>query len=330
MLHKGHYRMLSIQGLVYSLIGFVMGVVVVYMFGSSHLMTNELVYPRPLFLNTTDPSAYTIAIVRPFIPGQLDQLLESLLDWDNPDFFPCNHRLSNAPPVTLILYYAYSLNSTRGMEIQKLLTQAYEYSKWRKCFAGLEFMSAHINETADVYNSQDKSGPQVMFFHLFEQPSLYTRFHYTMIMEPDARPIRRRWVDQLERECLWGMSIYSFWMKGSMYVGRKHVTDSTKTPWLLHINGNAIYNSGCPCFRDFVAEVKKLQGTGNAYDVSMWHVAHSKFTRLQDIMHKFIYTPFIRNYGVSNVSISGVRAEWEDTYIVHKKVNCPDCDPLTP
>jgi len=184
-----------------------------------------------------------------------------------------------------------------------------------------------------------------MFFNLMENQDIFQQYDYAFIMEPDTNPIRKAWLDILRIECQ--MSVHHpFWMKGSIYVGGKYVDDSTNTPWytlclsitlarthntayrLYHINGNALYNIGDAAFREFLAEVKKAAGVGNAYDISIYEYRRAKFTRHQKIIHKFIYAPFILNYGVSGYSLSAVRKEKPETFLIHKKRGCEVCDPI--
>lgn len=141
----------------------------------------------------------------------------------------------------------------------------------------------------------------VLAFHsINERPDIYKTYEYFMMMEPDVAPIRANWLNQLVKECFG--ELHNFWMKGSMYVGSKFVDDDTSSPWLYHINGNSIYHVGDWQWRQFLKEVKHKEGVGNPYDVSIYEYRRTHFKRNQQIIHRFLYTQFIQNYGVAGMS----------------------------
>jgi hypothetical protein len=128
-----------------------------------------------------------------------------------------------------------------------------------------------------------------MYFDLMLDPAFAEAYEYFLYMEPDLTAVRAGWLDQLTREC--HDELHSFWMKGvvcahtphsrtrsccvdnhnrthtltqnewwpfsgSIYAGPKYVSDETDSPWLFHINGNAIYHVGDPEFRDYIKKVR--------------------------------------------------------------------------
>jgi len=155
----------------------------------------------------------------------------------------------------------------------------------------------HINSLISLIE-----GVVLTFHSLNERPEIYKYYEYFMLMEPDVHPIRANWLDQFVRECFG--ELHNYWMKGSMYVGPKFVDESTSAPWLYHINGNSIFHVADWEWRSFLGEVKRVMGVGNPYDVSIYEYRRNRFKRNQQIIHKFIYTPFILNYGVSGKNCS--------------------------
>lgn len=140
---------------------------------------------------------------------------------------------------------------------------------------------------------------------------------------------------------------------GSIYAGPKYVSDETDSPWLFHINGNAIYHVGDPGFRDYIKKLRyvdrprvcggacavtelcevcrQLEGAlTNPFDVTMYEFRRQRFTLSQRTIHRFLYGEYIQNYGVSGYSLRQLLVDKPRTFLVHKKHNCPECDPVEP
>ncbi|KAL6072081.1 Glycosyltransferase family 15 protein [Balamuthia mandrillaris] len=282
-----------------------------------------------------------IAVVRPFIPSHLDQLLSDMARWNEASYFPCPQEGGGAPPagahgsMELVFYFSYDFGAAPDV-VQQLET-AWRTSLWRRCFTGMSLLSAGLDPAKDVYlpGRQGKpasasSGPVVMFFDLFEREEFWSRFDFFLLMEPDVVAVREGWLTQLRAECLGEHLNQDFWMKGSMYVGRKYVSNEHRPdPWLYHINGNALYHVGDPQLRAFMKEVRETQGLGNPFDISIYEYWHGRFLLCQDVVHRFRYTPYLRHYGVASYSLSDLRENHPHTFLVHKKLNCNECDEPT-
>ncbi len=65
------------------------------------------------------------------------------------------------------------------------------------------------------------------------------------------------------------------------------------------------------------------------FDVTIYEYRRTRFMLSQRIIHKFIYIEYIQNWGVSGYSLSQLLTERPHTFLVHKKHECPECDPVT-
>jgi len=113
------------------------------------------------------PSVQRAAIVRPFIPTHLDELVSDLKRWDQELTFPC----STSPPayqldfpgkeksriqVDLIFYFAYHLEEhPEGPSSKATLEQAVEAFSWRPCFNDVRYMSSGLNSSTDRYRPDE-------------------------------------------------------------------------------------------------------------------------------------------------------------------------------
>ncbi len=141
-----------------------------------------------------------------------------------------------------------------------------------------------------------------------------------------------------------------------MYTGTKYVSEDTSDPWLFHINGNAIYHVGDEDWRAFIKDVRLNPSSSSLvvflhssvlltfsfsllsalpgaltrpFDVTIYEYRRTRFLLSQRIIHKFIYIEYIQNWGVSGYSLSQLLTERPHTFLVHKKHECPECDPVT-
>lgn len=80
-----------------------------------------------------------------------------------------------------------------------------------------------------------------------------------------------------------------------------------------------------------MSERSQLEGAlTNPFDVTMYEFRRRRFTLSQRTIHKFLYGEYIQNYGVSGYSLRRVLAEKPNTFLVHKKHQCSECDPVEP
>src|SRR5262245_23739596 len=100
----------------------------------------------------TEPGEKKIAIVRPFIPTQTEEVVNDLLVWNEERYFPCDPNNKKKLPVDLIFYFSYDIEAhPSGPKAQKLLEQAWYFSNWKECFSGMRFLSANLNASTDKY-----------------------------------------------------------------------------------------------------------------------------------------------------------------------------------
>ncbi|ELR23416.1 uncharacterized protein ACA1_070020 [Acanthamoeba castellanii str. Neff] len=311
----------------------------------------RLAVERPVGPSNGEKQVFTsgrIAVVRPFIPSHVDRLVEDMASWERPEFRPCALPAGNddGDRPDLVLYFSYPLD--QFPEVVSTLQRAWAAAAWSPCFAEMRIISAGLDPAADRYLPSQKtaesakdeaeaeeakppapSGVVLMYFNLMLDPAFGEAYEYFLYMEPDLTAVRAGWLDQFSREC--HDELHNFWMKGSIYAGPKYVSDETDSPWLFHINGNAIYHVGDPGFRDYIKKLRQLEGAlTNPFDVTMYEFRRQRFTLSQRTIHRFLYGEYIQNYGVSGYSLRQLLVDKPRTFLVHKKHNCPECDPVEP
>lgn len=141
-----------------------------------------------------------------------------------------------------------------------------------------------------------------MFYKVFDQiqsPFVQRGYDDIFWMEHDVTPVQKHWIHELERRVQ-----EDYMMQGSVYVGdAKHAEVAGKAGmlWLVHINGNALYNVRSPCLKEIVKRAR--HDVLNAFDIEIqkqlfaWATTtHLESYRLfQQCIHLYKYTEMILN-----------------------------------
>lgn len=180
-------------------------------------------------------------VVMPYHPRQENLVMENLKLWSS--FRPCAKRTN----VTFVFFPA----SAPNLDTELRLISAFR--QMDQCFQDVAVKFADLGEWNDSY----LMGTRLQFEQLFDIPGAKTIFY----MEPDARPIRSLWLEQLRM--MSASSLEPFWVKGSIFRGKDlsgaFHPGTLYTPHnLLHINGNALYKVDDPAFRSFYFDIIRI------------------------------------------------------------------------
>ena len=191
----------------------------------------------------------------------------------------------------------------------------------RAHFPQVALLSANLSVDEEGY----PSGPNFMFYHLFGKEHLRQRlrpYSHAFWIEWDVQPVRALWIDSVV-ELASGTACC--WMSGSPYVGRgldSAVTNPKNSPWLFHLNGNALYELHNEEFTQFLELVKEREPPGHYWWVPQAsahlrssHAARSK-ERVLTCTHVCVYndsvversnacTPSLQQYALSFAIVAG-------------------------
>eukprot|EP00457_Paulinella_chromatophora_P000632 gb/GEZN01000632.1/.p1 GENE.gb/GEZN01000632.1/~~gb/GEZN01000632.1/.p1 ORF type:complete len:1205 (+),score=162.80 gb/GEZN01000632.1/:248-3862(+) len=267
-----------------------------------------------------------LAVVISMTLSEVDmaRLRVSMARWADPDFAVCGEVsslyrtswnvgtvrqsssvLCAAPPVKL------PLKPSLVIATNKDATDQFKHELWelfvpvQSCFRDLTFVTTHA---PDGY----PQGPNAALFDLHK--IMHSRgVGYFISLEPDVFPMRPRWLEQL-----YGLIpplAEDFWVKGSapLWAGAKESNQ------ILHMNGNALYNSGDPEFLEFIQETReRLDGCDDitycAYDVMIFRSVQRRF---KDLAHRYIFSEFIVNHYAS-IGLEEARSRFPCALLMHR------------
>ena len=263
-----------------------------------------------------DDVVYSLAVLVPFVDEQLDRLTEMVTRWRA--YPPC---VDEVLPATLFLYHPTNSTRFRSEEVLGLLG---EHSR---CFSGgVQLLDAHLPEELAFRHPE---GTCEQFYKAFQL--LRGRVDYFYLMEPDALPVRSRWLARLVAE-VQHPPCQSFWVKGSVshcdgrYGELRNRLD-------LHINGGALYCVGDPALEALFERVKRfypsyfeapVYSAGCAlggFDHSIYQFLHhrSNFDYARTVLHLYQYTDALYNLCEDGYDEAELRRRVPGVQIVHSK-----------
>ena len=268
-------------------------------------------------------SAKELALVIPLPAAkQYNDLLRSLSLWNEAKGIPCDGANPTSKRVDLIFWIAEPRTNQAAwanvLQLRKWLSSSLS-AVLEACFRSVYFRSAKIEPDYDIHHYRDFTGPNLMFYRLFEDRVVLAH-DYMFIMEPDVTPIRAGWLNAMYEELL---CTSDFWVRGSTYRGYR-------VDWLYawekrfpkfstwdSPNGNAFYKIHD---EDFAALRWKCTETLRmAYDFCL----HSHFRRaelypeMKDHYPKWQLTNFIQNWGSTPFDEEMLVSHHPDTFLVH-------------
>jgi hypothetical protein len=187
-------------------------------------------------------------IAIPITLRELDGLLENMLSWLSPKLRPSFfHDLK-----TCVVHVFFDGQRDQNA-IDRLDRFLAENPAFFDCFSELRATFLDLPPKVNYYQRRQesdrgrfctKSGPNVFFLATMAQCAEYD---YTFQMESDCLPIRAGWLDAAEHEVTAAKS-QEPWIVGPGYFSETRL----HTSYRAHINGNAIYRTGCAEFQEFI------------------------------------------------------------------------------
>jgi len=273
------------------------------------------------------------AVVIPFVPKQTDRVLSNLKRWSTAEYIPCDALMDTwvRNSTDLVFYYDLPLSHPSVADSIGTLTEWLRYEPLENvitsCFQNVRFISANLSPEQSrnsykmdfIKSSVKTEGTVRQFYKAVNHPSLVKTYRHFFYMEPDHIPIRKHWLTAIFNDSLQG----DFWMKGSLMRYRPRFScafEPYRTQYLRHINGNAIYKLGDPCFERFLESVSKeypdlaFDTSINFYRLDLRHYATFQYTA-----HRFQVTDTMADLGVIRYDECKLRSELPNTYTAHGK-----------
>lgn len=277
-------------------------------------------------------------VVMPFHVRQVPKLEENLKRWklyppcalsqfvlnDSSDEAPFYRRTRNPRDKTDMPFghdirLVFYLDGFRNEKVEERLFEAFYglAPETRSCFNGLDIRYAGLKDDDDKY----LTGSRLMAENLIKNGLGLIDPYYVYYMEPDCLPVRSFWLTLIDAATR--PPNPAFWLKGSIYNGNPNVINRNFLYNMLHINGNAIYNLHDKSFRDWYFDevrpfITKYYNAG-AYDTDWYKFLYWPpfFPRSRQIVHKFQFSAFLKNYWHTNYTVNQIRESNEFTVLVH-------------
>jgi len=286
------------------------------------LKSREEVLDRPLLGSITVPTNIR----------EVDAIIGNFKVWSQDGFRPFVERPPSHMPALVLAF-----NSDPDAETKERITDAYLANGMERFFAGLVILDCGLEGERDIYRREYegevgkegfKAGPNNQFLESMRHAAPFGR--YTFLMETDCAPLRAGWLTRLMQYIA---GAEPFWIMGSAYRG----VDTLDPRFAKHINGNAVYATGDPTFREFLSNyweprmrrAVEVEDSRLAYDCILergfYDVRDGESWPLwQKTAHKFRFTNYIQNISARKDMVEEGQAIWRrirdsspDTYLLH-------------
>ncbi|GJQ12154.1 hypothetical protein GpartN1_g3945.t1 [Galdieria partita] len=229
-------------------------------------------------------------------------------------YSPCSTNFDG----TVDILFWFHRNWTEWDRNRTALKVLFESEQLKSCFRSVLVGSANLKPNEDLYYysflklSHYSPGTCNMFYPLFKKNFIRNGYDYLFIMEPDVSPIRSLWLEAVHNETKGKV----FYQKGSIAQYAKRIT----TQHDYHINGNALYRIGDPCF-DRILETAQKTYKDAPFDGALHALRMNKryHAWMRYYSHLFIYSDFILNFGDNTFSEQHILDKWPNTFLVHGK-----------
>ena len=275
-------------------------------------------------------SEVRLAVVMPLAARDTERALEHIRLWtETAALTPCELEEGEpvqSPTVDLYFYYDRPLDADEHVRasVQRVREALQAAPRGpQRCFHTIGFLSAELtaDETRNTYRHNwvtlqvATRGTVTQFYRLMlDMPHVTQAYTHVFYMEPDARPVQAHWLAALQRH-----ADPAVWMKGSPMRYPKPTVlglEPYRSAYLYHINGNALYRVGCPCFEAFLRAVRAAY-RDYAFDTSIafYRLEYRHYALFQRTAHRFAYTDVVADccdYPLSQCYTDGA-------YVVHGK-----------
>jgi hypothetical protein len=252
--------------------------------------------------------AHLSHVIMPFHQRQVESVKDNLKLWSR--YPPCRRNFSKNIQIGFIFF----VSGMRNESIAQNLLDSFKSS----CFSSVIIDFAELKDKNDRY----LMGSRLMFEMMLSKRLNFglIKLSHIFYMEPDALPIRPYWLEGINQQIIFPNT--KFWMKGSIFRGQIQMVSMDLLYNHVHINGNSIYNLEDEKFEKFYFEIvkpfgKKFKEVG-AYDTDVYRVLLWKNAKYSaELFHLFQFSDFIQNHWHSEYSLSEIRENSPNTFLVH-------------
>lgn len=236
-------------------------------------------------------------VIMPFPDSQLESLLENIKKWE---LLPPSDGLIT----TTQLIFLCPCSNKFAFKTEFIILKTVIMEEAKKHFANVQWDCVYMLQAENTY----EVGSRRQFEYMLQK----YRNHTVFLMEPDATPLRKFWLEILIQK----LPISTFWVFGSHYISSNYWETSENTKTYLHINGNAVYHL-TNAFIEFYFNAAEKHYSW-AYDIDMTEYLHDPCHRrlFQLVNHLFFYTDVVLNIAKEVTNIS--QLEFPNTVIVHQ------------
>lgn len=273
------------------------------------------------------------AVAVPLTPREWRRQIENLSLWLDPKLRP---SLGSGHQATVLhLFFSGLTDNALERDLREAISAISELQEYfaevRITFLGIPAEIDHyVRSTAGSDEPCTKSGPNVFFLATMAHCKEY---EYVLHAETDCLPVRAGWLDAADGEI--DRAGTQAWIIGPAYFHASQLHSAYR----LHINGNAIYQTGDPDFQQFLQStffeaLTHLIRSGfrdMAYDTALSVLTYNLHALPPALHHelmlalpRFAFSHFIRNVGgaaeTAKPNLVNVRAildESDSTYMMH-------------
>lgn len=263
----------------------------------------------------------SFAIVIPFPPKQINNILALLYVWSLPDFYPVKNGTASLRERTHLVLYPTTKDDSINSAITSFVQENKQIQEMMKdCFGSFEIIPRDLPDKFDKYYKDHLHGQWVasgmteMFYPMMTEIAPKKGFDFVLYHEHDTFPLRSDWLSKLRDAAFAPDS--DFWFLGSQqrqksaFGGRIHG----------HMNGNSLIRVNNECLRNFL---KRVYDTYRflPYDTSIMRylVHHRHLREAQHIMPRMRYTEIIGNFADFQVRREDLLKKYPEMYLVHGK-----------
>lgn len=272
--------------------------------------------PRTTLLTTNRSSRPNVLLVVPYPPKQAPQVLETLRQW----LRQASACAETAYASDLLLFCSRAETNCLQREQVQLVLDSVRNETFRseQVFSRVLLRFANLSDYADAYyfsrwrRRHISRGTANLFYALFDlyhvpgstsrheehrihPMGLALQYDYFVWLEPDVYALRPCFLPMLHRSVA---KRHPFWVMGSAPLYQRHRWCVT-WPHDHHLNGNAVYRLGDPCFTHTVLRGMATRFPDEPFDSAMqrWRMATAHDSWWRVYAHLFVYTDWIQNYG---------------------------------
>jgi hypothetical protein len=159
-----------------------------------------------------DTESIHMAVVIPFVPKEVKDLIPLLQTWDKDGSKPCISTPSHDTELVFYISQGFDKNEASKRARQEIEQTIQQVKSIETCFSSIHFVDANLTDEEDEYRDKgsgsSNSGPNVMFYNMprrILQTSLPSskRITHVAYLEVDAAYIRNDWVETLYQHCTW-------------------------------------------------------------------------------------------------------------------------------